>query len=134
MQLAGHDMLKSLGISILPASAPDFFTEDTPTAVLVRQVLGAISQFEKASTVRNSLRRASVSVRGKGGAREGNLSARQSPRLLPSHASSAGGNQSVDNCLCVRWSCVHHPTDMDMPTSGKWGRVEPQAGHGSAVP
>ena len=51
VQLAGHDMLKSLGIEIIPASAPDFFTEETPTAVLVRQVLGAISQFEKASTV-----------------------------------------------------------------------------------
>ena len=51
VQLAGHDMLKSLGIAIIPASAPDFFTEDTPTAVLVRQVLGAIAQFEKASSV-----------------------------------------------------------------------------------
>ena len=51
VQLAGHDMLKSLGIAIIPASAPDFFTEDTPTAVLVRQVLGAIAQFEKASFV-----------------------------------------------------------------------------------
>src|SRR6478672_11168835 len=51
VQLAGHDMLKALGIAIIPASAPDFFTEDTPTAVLVRQVLGAIAQFEKASSV-----------------------------------------------------------------------------------
>ena len=51
VQLAGHDMLQSLGVSIIPASAPDFFTEDTPTAVLVRQVLGAIAQFEKASAV-----------------------------------------------------------------------------------
>ena len=51
VQLAGHDMLKGLGIGLVPASAPDFFTEDTPTAVLVRQVLGAIAQFEKASTV-----------------------------------------------------------------------------------
>lgn len=51
VQLAGHDMLKSLGLSIIPASAPDFFTTDTPTAVLVRQVLGAIAQFEKASAV-----------------------------------------------------------------------------------
>src|SRR6476646_8908427 len=51
VQLAGHDMLKALGISIIPASAPDFFTEDTPTPVLVRQVLGAIAQFEKASAV-----------------------------------------------------------------------------------
>ena len=51
VQLAGHDMLKALGIAIIPASAPDFFTEDTPSAVLVRQVLGAIAQFEKASAV-----------------------------------------------------------------------------------
>src|SRR5262249_4632380 len=48
---AGHDMLKELGIAIVPASAPDFFTEDTPTAILVRQVPGAIAQFEKASAV-----------------------------------------------------------------------------------
>jgi hypothetical protein len=40
LQLVGHEMLKSLGISIIPASAPDFFTKDTPTAVLVRQVRG----------------------------------------------------------------------------------------------
>ena len=45
--LTGHDFLKSLGIAMIPATAPDFFTEDTPTAVLVRQVLGAIAQFEK---------------------------------------------------------------------------------------
>src|SRR5512144_2789907 len=45
VQLAGHDMLKALGIAIIPASAPDFFTEETPTAALVRQVLGAIAQF-----------------------------------------------------------------------------------------
>ena len=51
VQLAGHDMLKELGIAIIPASAPDFFAEDTPTAILVRQVLGAIAQFEKASAV-----------------------------------------------------------------------------------
>jgi DNA invertase Pin-like site-specific DNA recombinase len=51
VQLAGHDFLKNLGVSLIPATAPDFFLEDTPTAVLVRQVLGAIGQFEKASLV-----------------------------------------------------------------------------------
>ena len=51
VQLTGHDFLKSLGVSLIPATAPDFFTEDTPTAVLVRQVLGAIAQFEKTSLV-----------------------------------------------------------------------------------
>jgi DNA invertase Pin-like site-specific DNA recombinase len=51
VQLTGHDFLKSLGIALIPATAPDFFTEETPTAVLVRQVLGAIAQFDKASLV-----------------------------------------------------------------------------------
>lgn len=51
VQLTGHDYLKKLGVTLIPASAPDYFTEDTPTAVLVRQVLGAIAQFEKATLV-----------------------------------------------------------------------------------
>jgi hypothetical protein len=32
--------LKSIGVALIPATAPDFFTEDTPTAVLVRPSLG----------------------------------------------------------------------------------------------
>jgi DNA invertase Pin-like site-specific DNA recombinase len=44
-------MLREQGINLIPATAPDFFLEDTPTAVLVRQVLGAIAEFEKASLV-----------------------------------------------------------------------------------
>jgi DNA invertase Pin-like site-specific DNA recombinase len=51
VQLTGHDYLKGLGVTLIPTTAPDFFAEDTPTAVLVRQVLGAIAQFEKTSLV-----------------------------------------------------------------------------------
>ena len=51
VQIAGHDYLKAMGFDLIPADAPDFFTDETPTAVLVRQVLGAISQFEKATLV-----------------------------------------------------------------------------------
>jgi DNA invertase Pin-like site-specific DNA recombinase len=51
VQLAGHDYLKRLDVALIPATAPDFFLEDTPTAVLVRQVLGAIAQFDKATLV-----------------------------------------------------------------------------------
>jgi len=51
VQLTGHDLLKTQGITLLPVDAPDYFTNETPTAVLVRQILGAISQFEKASLV-----------------------------------------------------------------------------------
>src|SRR5271166_5271224 len=51
VQLAGHDLLKAKGISLVAASAPTHFTEETPTAVLVRQVLGAIAEFEKTTLV-----------------------------------------------------------------------------------
>ena len=51
VQLAGHDMLKARGVAIVPVDSPAYFTEDTPTAVMVRQILGAVSQFEKAMVV-----------------------------------------------------------------------------------
>src|ERR1700734_3283198 len=51
VQLAGHDLLKAKGISLVSASAPTHFIEDTPTAVLVRQVLGAVAEFEKTTLV-----------------------------------------------------------------------------------
>jgi DNA invertase Pin-like site-specific DNA recombinase len=51
VQLAGHDMLKERGIALVAASAPAHFIEDTPTAVLMRQMLGAIAQFDKTTTV-----------------------------------------------------------------------------------
>src|ERR1700729_1939403 len=51
VKLAGHDMLKAKGIFLVAASAPTHFIEDTPTAVLVRQVLGAVAEFEKTTLV-----------------------------------------------------------------------------------
>ena len=51
VQLAGHDMLKAREIDLIAASAPQHFLEDTPTAVLVRQLLGGVAQFEKATMV-----------------------------------------------------------------------------------
>jgi DNA invertase Pin-like site-specific DNA recombinase len=44
-------MLKVRGVTLIAASAPTFFIEDTPTAVLVRQVLGAVAEFEKTTLV-----------------------------------------------------------------------------------
>jgi DNA invertase Pin-like site-specific DNA recombinase len=51
VQLAGHDMLKSKGISLLPVDAPNHFEDETPTATMVRSILGAVSQFEKEALV-----------------------------------------------------------------------------------
>ncbi len=39
------------GIELIAADKPDAFLDDTPTANLTRQVLGAVSQFEKAMMV-----------------------------------------------------------------------------------
>jgi DNA invertase Pin-like site-specific DNA recombinase len=50
-QLLGHDMLKAKGVALIAASAPQHFTEDTPTATLVRQILGGVAEFEKTTLV-----------------------------------------------------------------------------------
>lgn len=51
VQITGHDLLKKKGISLIPVDCPHHFTEETPTAVLVRQILGAVAEFEKTSLV-----------------------------------------------------------------------------------
>ena len=51
VQLAGHAMLQAKGIELVPVDAPTHFTDPTPTAEMVRQILGAVAQFERASTV-----------------------------------------------------------------------------------
>ncbi len=51
VQETGHAMLARAGITLVAVDDPDAFTADTPTAVLVRQLLGAVSQFERVTVV-----------------------------------------------------------------------------------
>jgi len=51
VQETGYRMLRQLGIELVPVDSPQHFAEETPTAVMVRQILGAVSQFEKAMLV-----------------------------------------------------------------------------------
>jgi DNA invertase Pin-like site-specific DNA recombinase len=51
VQITGHALLKRHGIELIPVDAPAHFTEDTPTATMVRAVLGAVSEFEKNTLV-----------------------------------------------------------------------------------
>ncbi len=51
VQETGHRKLRELGIELIAADSPDSFVDDTPTAVMVRQILGAVAQFEKAALV-----------------------------------------------------------------------------------
>lgn len=50
VQITGHDLLKKHGIELVPVDAPGYFMEETPTAIMVRNILGAVSQFERMST------------------------------------------------------------------------------------
>ena len=51
VQETGWRYLQGLGVTLVATDSPDSFLDDTPTAVLIRQVLGAVSQFEKAALV-----------------------------------------------------------------------------------
>lgn len=51
IQLAGHALMLERGIELVPVDAPTYFSDPSPTAEMVRQILGAVSQFEKASLV-----------------------------------------------------------------------------------
>jgi DNA invertase Pin-like site-specific DNA recombinase len=50
-QETGFRYLRELGITLIAADDPDAFTQDTPTANLIRQILGAVSEFQKAELV-----------------------------------------------------------------------------------
>ena len=49
---------------LVAASAPTHFIEDTPTAVLVRQVLGAVAEFENTNFCRQAGGRTQAQARG----------------------------------------------------------------------
>ena len=51
VQEVGYTMLTGLGVSLVASDSPEAFLSDTPTAVLIRQILGAVAQFDKAMTV-----------------------------------------------------------------------------------
>ena len=50
-QETGYRYLADIGVTLIAADDPDAFTSDTPTQVLIRQILGAVSQFQKAELV-----------------------------------------------------------------------------------
>jgi DNA invertase Pin-like site-specific DNA recombinase len=51
VQEVGFAMLRDLGIALIAADSPSSFLDDGPTSKLIRQILGAVSEFDKAMTV-----------------------------------------------------------------------------------
>jgi DNA invertase Pin-like site-specific DNA recombinase len=83
VQETGWKRLHADGITLISADSPDQFVDETPTAVLIRQILGAVAQFDKAMTVAK-LRGARERKRRKTGAKvEGRKSyAETNPKLV----------------------------------------------------
>ncbi len=50
-QETGFAFLRDQGITLIAADSPSAFLDDTPTATMVRQILGSVAQFDKASLV-----------------------------------------------------------------------------------
>jgi DNA invertase Pin-like site-specific DNA recombinase len=50
-QEMGVEQLQKLGIHLIPVDSPEYFSEETPSRILIRQVMGAVSQFEKGNVV-----------------------------------------------------------------------------------
>ena len=51
VQEVGFAMLRDLGVILIAADSPSSFLDDGPTSKLIRQILGAVSEFNKAMTV-----------------------------------------------------------------------------------
>jgi DNA invertase Pin-like site-specific DNA recombinase len=51
VQEVGFAKLQALGIKLVAADSPQSFLDDTPTSKLIRQILGAVSEFDKAMVV-----------------------------------------------------------------------------------
>ena len=51
VQMAAHEMLQRAGIEIIPVDCPQHFTDTTPTAELVRNILGSVAMFERKNLV-----------------------------------------------------------------------------------
>jgi DNA invertase Pin-like site-specific DNA recombinase len=83
VQETGWKRLHADGITLIATDSPDQFVDETPTAVLIRQILGVVAQFDKAMTVAK-LRGARERKRRKtGGKVEGRKSyAEANPQLV----------------------------------------------------
>jgi DNA invertase Pin-like site-specific DNA recombinase len=76
VQEMGYRELKKLKLQLIPVDAPDYFTGDSPSLTMIRQILGSVAEFEKSNLV-SKLRGARERVKAKNGKCEGRKSLRE---------------------------------------------------------
>ncbi|WP_237703791.1 recombinase family protein [Rhodospirillum rubrum] len=102
VQETGYALLTAQGFTLIAADDPDAFTADTPTARMVRQILGAVSEFEKANLVaklKGARDRASISagkrVEGRKGYDDTNPKLVQDAKRLARKSPKTGKSRSL---------------------------------------
>lgn len=92
VQEVGFAMLRDLGITLIAADSPTSFLDDGPTSKLIRQILGAVSEFDKAMVVAK-LKGARDRARRINGKCEGRKSyAERDPEMVALARHLRGGN------------------------------------------
>ena len=119
VQEVGFAMLKARGIDLIAVDSPTSFLDDTPTARLIRQVLGAVSEFEKAMLVaklkgaRDRKRRMGVKVEGRKSIAETNPETVELARRL-ARSRPKGGRRSLRE-ISVELAAAGHMTKSGNP-------------------
>lgn len=119
VQLAGHSLLKQRGIELVPVDAPNHFTDETPTATMVRQILGAVSEFEKAGIV-HKLKVARDAKRARTGKCEGRKShAEVNPNAVAMARRLHRKNRETGKRMSLRKIAATMAKQGHMATSGR---------------
>jgi DNA invertase Pin-like site-specific DNA recombinase len=120
VQETGWRFLKDAGITLIAVDSPDALLDDTPTAVMIRQILGSVSQFEKAMLVAKlkGARDRKKTITGKCGGRK-SYEERSPPATRSSGRSPSGSSQSPS-------SAKYSPTERDGRAAKEAGAVSRQ--------
>ena len=108
VQELGYRELKELNLTLIPVDAPDYFTGDSPSLTMIRQILGAVSEFEKSNLV-SKLRGARQRLRAKNGKCEGRKSLEE-----------MFGSKKFNNLLNLTRSLSDSGLSLAMIADGLW--------------
>ena len=129
IQEVGFARLKELGIELIAADSPNAFVSDGSTSKLIRQVLGAVAEFDKATIVAKLLQARQRKRRATGKKVEGRKShlerrpevVREAKRLR--RASPVNGKRRSFRKISKELAAMGHLTSRGTPFSASAVRV-----------
>jgi DNA invertase Pin-like site-specific DNA recombinase len=117
VQEVGFAMLRDLGVTLIAADSPSSFLDNGPTSKLIRQILGAVSEFDKAMIVAKLK-----------GARERARRARGKCEGRKAYAEREGGQELVAAARQLRTNPRGRPHSLNHPARS-WGPRQQKGDH-----